>query len=74
MKSIEFLSKAWSVLRQKDLDQRETTGTAKVLPITIRTYETLIRLATAHAKMRLSQNIDIEDCKVAVSLLSFSLF
>lgn len=56
------------------MEQRESTGTNKTLAITIRTYETLIRLSTAHAKMRLSQSVDICDCEIAVQLLNFALF
>lgn len=36
------------------------------MPITIRTYETLIRLSYAHAKLRLSNKVEIDDCKEAV--------
>ena len=36
--------------------------------------ETIIRLSTAHAKLRLGKNVEVEDCKVAVKLLEFALF
>jgi DNA replication licensing factor MCM3 len=44
------------------------------MPITVRTLESLIRLATAHAKLRLSKEIEKIDCEVAVEMLTYSLF
>ena len=43
-------------------------------PITARTLETLIRLATAHAKARLSNRVELQDSEVAESILRFALF
>ena len=46
----------------------------KNLPVTARSLETLIRLASAHAKARLSYSVDDCDVEVAVELMSFVLF
>ncbi|PFH58168.1 hypothetical protein XA68_14072 [Ophiocordyceps unilateralis] len=43
-------------------------------PLTVRTLETMIRLATAHAKARLSNRVEEQDAMVAESILRFALF
>ena len=43
-------------------------------PLTARTLETLIRLATAHAKARLSNKVERKDAQVAEAILRFALF
>lgn len=45
----------------------------KTVSITIRSHETLIRLSTAHAKLRQSSKIEVKDCLEAVKLMSFCL-
>lgn len=51
----EFISEKYSELRNReDGDQ----NMHKVMPLTARTLETLIRLSTAHAKARLSQRVE----------------
>ncbi|ODV95967.1 hypothetical protein PACTADRAFT_49394 [Pachysolen tannophilus NRRL Y-2460] len=47
---------------------------SKTSPITARTLETIIRLSTAHAKVRLSQTVEPKDVKVAEEILRYSLF
>lgn len=43
-------------------------------PLTARTLETLIRLATAHAKARLSPKVEESDAKQAETIMRFALF
>ncbi|KAJ5106476.1 DNA replication licensing factor mcm3 [Penicillium angulare] len=61
---------AYSALRNEDIsgNKRRTS------PITPRTLETLIRLATAHAKARLSNRVDDKDAKHAEAILRFAMF
>ncbi|XP_074597535.1 minichromosome maintenance 3 [Brevipalpus obovatus] len=43
-------------------------------PVTARSLETLIRIATAHAKARLSDQVEPKDAKAAIELLNFAIF
>jgi DNA replication licensing factor MCM3 len=43
-------------------------------PLTVRTLETVIRLATAHAKSRLSSRVEEQDALAAEGILRFALF
>ncbi|XP_061562970.1 DNA replication licensing factor MCM3 [Cololabis saira] len=47
---------------------------ARTSPVTARTLETLIRLSTAHAKARISKEVELEDTEVAVELVQFAYF
>ena len=66
----DYIVATYSSLRNDVIDnnQRNTA------PITARTLETLIRLATAHAKVRLSKTVEVKDAKVAEELLRYALF
>lgn len=55
----------WRVDKAGDSRNRRT------LPITARTLETMIRLSTAHAKMRMSKTIDVVDSSVAIEIMRF---
>ncbi|GAB1731886.1 hypothetical protein NU195Hw_g9258t1 [Hortaea werneckii] len=60
----------YSALRNDEMEgnQRKTS------PMTARTLETLIRLASAHAKARLSQRVEEKDAEVAEGILRYALF
>jgi len=42
--------------------------------VTVRTCETLIRLATAHSKLRFSKRVETSDVDVAISMLKETIF
>ena len=69
--STEYISKSWSNLRERSISD-EYKG--KTIPVTVRTLESLIRLATAFAKARLSQKVEKQDALNAVELLTNSFF
>lgn len=69
-KALDYIVGTYSSLRN-DLIGNNQRHTA---PITARTLETLIRLATAHAKVRLSKTVEVKDAKVAEELLRYALF
>eukprot|EP01017_Pseudomicrothorax_dubius_P003363 TRINITY_DN10464_c0_g1_i1.p1 TRINITY_DN10464_c0_g1~~TRINITY_DN10464_c0_g1_i1.p1 ORF type:complete len:422 (+),score=108.63 TRINITY_DN10464_c0_g1_i1:42-1268(+) len=71
--SIDFISQAWTRFRQREVEA-QTVGALRVMPLTTRTFETIIRLAAAHAKLRLSNVIERSDCELAIELLNFALF
>jgi DNA replication licensing factor MCM3 len=49
------------------------TSTQKTLPITPRTLETLIRLSSAHAKIRMSNEVTEDDVSVIFKILEYAL-
>ncbi len=66
----ETISEIYVSLRNDDMagNQRKTS------PMTVRTLETIIRLATAHAKSRLSNRVEKKDAIAAEHILRFALF
>jgi DNA replication licensing factor MCM3 len=66
----DYIVATYSELRNAELE-----GNArKTSPMTARTLETLIRLATAHAKSRLSSRVEERDAVAAEAILRFALF
>ncbi|KAG0365569.1 minichromosome maintenance protein 3 [Gamsiella multidivaricata] len=57
-----------------DIRNKAVEDSQKVAPATARTLETLIRIATAHAKARLSSFVQDQDAEAAIDILKFALF
>ncbi|CCE66012.1 hypothetical protein TPHA_0O00410 [Tetrapisispora phaffii CBS 4417] len=68
----QLTKEATDVIVKNYADLRNDENSKKS-PITARTLETLIRLATAHAKVRLSRVVNKRDALLAVNLLRFAL-
>lgn len=66
----EQIATAYAELRNASSNAK-TGGT---LPITARTLETIIRLSTAHAKLKLSAQINKVDVDAALSVLNFAIY
>lgn len=62
-----MVSDAYSSLRKEEGENQRT------LPVTARSLETLIRLATAHAKAHLKDRVTKHDVQVALALMKFAL-
>jgi len=67
----EMIADEYANLRTNDGSE---DGFARTQNITARALETLIRLATAHAKARLSKVIEEEDAELAIELVQFAYF
>merc|ERR550525_2254751 len=65
-----MLSDEYANLRSNDFE----SGIARTQTVTARALETLIRLATAHAKARLSKVVEEEDAELAIELVQFAYF
>lgn len=61
----EEIANQYGALREEERSQ--------TLPITARCLETIIRLSTAHAKLRLSKTVQLEDVAAAMEILTFAL-
>lgn len=68
---IEYAAQFYQALRHKALNYDQSKVS---VPITVRTLETMIRLATAHSKLRLSKFVEQLDIDIAAQLLNMSIF
>ncbi|XP_022146654.1 DNA replication licensing factor MCM3 homolog 1 [Momordica charantia] len=66
----EHIATAYAELRNSTSNAK-TGGT---LPITARTLETIIRLSTAHAKLKLSRKVSKSDVEAALKVLNFAIY
>jgi DNA replication licensing factor MCM3 len=56
----------YAAIRQKAAYADQNTFAC---PVTVRTLETMIRLATAHAKLRLAKQVRTDDIDIATKLI-----
>ena len=66
----DMLADEYANLRSDDFE----AGVARTQTVTARALETLIRLATAHAKARLSKGVEEEDAELAIELVQYAYF
>uniref|UniRef100_A0A6I8Q5T6 DNA replication licensing factor MCM3 n=1 Tax=Xenopus tropicalis TaxID=8364 RepID=A0A6I8Q5T6_XENTR len=66
-----FIAEEYSRLRNQD---QLSTDVARTSPVTARTLETLIRLSTAHAKVRMSKTVQLQDAEAAIELVQYAYF
>ncbi|XP_071715954.1 DNA replication licensing factor MCM3-like [Rutidosis leptorrhynchoides] len=66
----EYIATAYAELRNTG----GSTRTGGTLPITARTLETIIRLSTAHAKLKLSTQVLKSDVEAALKVLNFAIY
>ena len=70
----DIMSEAAEKLKEFYINMRSTyAGQGAEIPITLRQYEALMRLAEASAKIRLSNKVEIQDAERAINIMMYSL-
>ena len=72
--SREFICNFWSSLRAIDDSLSEELRSRRVMQCTVRSIESMIRLATGYAKLRLSKTIELCDCAAALELFMYCFY
>ncbi|KAM5157727.1 maternal DNA replication licensing factor mcm3 isoform 1-T1 [Mantella aurantiaca] len=67
----DLISQEYAKIRSHD---EMNNDRARTMPVTARALETMIRLATAHAKVRMSKTIEYQDAEMALELVQFAYF
>ncbi|XP_047657793.1 MCM3 minichromosome maintenance deficient 3 (S. cerevisiae), like [Tachysurus fulvidraco] len=67
----DYIAEEYTKLRSHD---QVNNDLARTMPVTARALETMIRLATAHAKARMSKAIELGDAEAALELMQFAYF
>ncbi|KAI5619861.1 MCM3 minichromosome maintenance deficient 3-like, partial [Silurus asotus] len=67
----DYIAEEYTKLRSHE---QVNNDLARTMPVTARALETMIRLATAHAKARMSKNIELGDAETALELMQFAYF
>ncbi|KAM4040189.1 DNA replication licensing factor MCM3 [Anomaloglossus baeobatrachus] len=66
-----YIAEEYTRLRSQE---QMSSDVARTSPVTARTLETLIRLSTAHAKVRMSKTVQLQDAEAAVELVHYAYF
>jgi DNA replication licensing factor MCM3 len=69
--SLSLCASLYAGLRQKATNHDQDKVS---VPVTVRTLETMIRLATAHSKLRASKTVEMNDVEIAFGMLKASIF
>ncbi|KAA0708779.1 Maternal DNA replication licensing factor mcm3 [Triplophysa tibetana] len=67
----DYIAEEYSRLRNHD---QVNSDSARTIPVTARALETMIRLASAYAKARMSKTTDLGDAEAALELMQFAYF